>query len=90
MLGRILIVGALVLVVMLAVRNGWVLRRTGLTGSCTVYARIPDGPQQEKCTSGAIGGRPNLTGKGCSSKGLVGMYEVWLCPAPLVTQPAGA
>jgi hypothetical protein len=89
MIVRVVIGGVLVLAVMIAVQNGWILRRTGLTGSCVVYATASSGAQQEKCSPGRLDGRPDLSNKGCVSDGLRATAEFWSCPAPLQSSPAG-
>jgi hypothetical protein len=89
MIVRVVIGGLVVLAIMLAVHNGWVLRRTGLTGSCAVYASAPSGAQQEKCMAGRLDGQPDLSNKGCTSDGPHGSVEFWSCPAPLQSSPAG-
>jgi hypothetical protein len=89
MILRVVIGGLLVLAIMIAIQNGWVLRLTGLTGSCSVSATTPSGAEQEKCIPGSLHGRPDLSGRGCISDGMQGSVEFWSCPAPLRTAPAG-
>ena len=89
MILRVVIGGLLVFALMLAVKQGWILRETGLTGSCSVYATRPGGGQQEKCTKGRFDGLPDLSGKGCTSKGPDGSIEYWECPTQLQSSPAG-
>ena len=75
--------------VMIAVKDGWVLRRTGLIGSCAVYANSPDGSQQERCRAGSLDGHPDLSGKGCTKNGVIAGYQYWLCPAAVASKPGG-
>ena len=89
MLRRILMCGVLVLVAMVAVKNGWVLRRSGLIGSCIVQADLAGGVQQEACRAGTLDGNPDLSGKGCTRQSSVGPVAYWLCPAPIQSSPAG-
>jgi hypothetical protein len=79
----------LVLVAMLAVKNGWVLRRAGLIGSCVVHANLAGGLQQEACKAGTLDGNPDLSGKGCTVQSRSGSVEYWVCPAPIRSSPAG-
>jgi hypothetical protein len=88
-LKRILISGGLVFLALLAVKNGWVLRQSGLIGSCAVYATATTGAQQEKCISGRLDGRPTLAGKGCTLQSTFGKTQYWLCPAPVQSSPGG-
>jgi hypothetical protein len=89
MILRVVIGGMLVLAIMIAVKNGWVLRQSGLTGTCSVYASLPSGGQQEKCTKGRLDGLPDLSNKGCTSNGPDGSVEFWFCPAGLQSSRAG-
>jgi hypothetical protein len=89
MILRVIIGGLLVFALMLAVKQGWILRETGLTGSCSVYASLPGGAQQEKCTKGKFDGLPDLSNKGCTSNGPDGSIEYWECPVQLQSSPAG-
>jgi hypothetical protein len=88
-LARILISGGVVFLAMVVVKNGWVLRESGLIGTCSVYATARTGAQQEKCISGRLDGRPSLAGKGCTVQMTAGKMQYWLCPAPLNSAPGG-
>ena len=89
MIARILISGGVVLIALFAVKNGWVLHESGLTGTCAVYATSTTGAQEEKCLSGRLDGRPSLSGKGCLLQSTFGKAQYWLCPAPIDSSPAG-
>ncbi len=89
MLGRIVIAGLVVLLALVAVRDGWLLRRTGLLGSCSVYATAPNGVQWEICKAGSLDGPPDLSGQGCSVAASSGKFAYWTCPAPIVSAPTG-
>ena len=78
---RVLVAGLLILGVMLAVKDGRVLRATGLVSSCLVLQHGVDGSQLEACRSGRLQARPDLSSRGCVDAGLVGIYEYWHCPA---------
>lgn len=81
MLLRICAVGACIFVVMLVIKDGRVLRTTGLTGSCTVVQTYSDSSELASCRAGKLEGRPDLSHRGCRSVGLVGTNEEWRCPA---------
>ena len=89
MLIRVLIAALVIFLAMVAVRDGRVLRSTGLLGSCSNYGATSDGAQWEGCRSGKLAGFPNLSGKGCQSTGFRGGVEVWSCPAPITSGPRG-
>jgi hypothetical protein len=89
MLLRVVVVAALALAVMVAVKNGHILRTTGLTGTCIVARTNADGTQLEACRAGKLQGQPDLSPDGCKSVGTEGAYEYWHCPAPLGAQPTG-
>jgi hypothetical protein len=81
---RIFLVGALIVAVMLAVKDGRVLRRVGLTGSCSrVAAPADESGFWEACTKGRLSGPPDLTRQGCTSHGVRGRIEYWRCPTAI-------
>jgi len=84
MLWRVVIVGVLVVAVMVAVKDGRLLRNAGLTGSCAAAA-TPTGQSGywKACTRGRLSGRPDLSRQGCTARGLAGRIEYWRCPAPI-------
>jgi hypothetical protein len=84
-----LISGGIVFLVLVAVKNGWIMRESGLWGSCSVYATATTGAQQEKCTSGRLDGRPSLAGKGCLLQWTIGKSQYWLCPTRVTSSAAG-
>jgi hypothetical protein len=84
-----LICGTVVLLVMVAIKNGWVLRESGMVGSCRTYASLAGGEQQERCVPGSLDGQPNLTGKGCVVQSTIGRAQIWLCPAPVASAAGG-
>jgi hypothetical protein len=82
---RGILVGALLIVaLMLAVKDGRVLRATGMTGICHAVSapRGEDGAWQA-CEPGKLEGAPDLTRQGCKSHQLVGKTEYWRCPAAI-------
>ena len=80
MVFRVVFAAGLVLVLMAAIANGAVLRRVGLTGSCSVVRSGPAGAQLEGCSAGWWSGYPSLSGKGCTNVGTEGRNEYWNCP----------
>jgi len=89
MIKRIVVAGVLVLALMLAVKDGRVLRETGLTGVCSLAQTLTDGTQVEACRSGKLAGRPDLSHNGCTATGMSGMVEYWRCPAAVAAGPSG-
>ena len=87
MLARVLISGGVVFLALVAVKNGWILRESGLVGSCSVYATATTGVKQEKCVPGRLDGRPSLAGRGCRLQSTFGKTQYWLCPAPGASSP---
>jgi hypothetical protein len=81
MLIRIVATGACIFLLMLVIKDGRVLRITGLTGSCTVVQTLQDSSELVTCSTGKLEGRPDLSHRGCQSIGLSGKKEVWRCPA---------
>jgi hypothetical protein len=81
---RILIITAAIAALMFAVKDGRVLARAGLVGSCTdVVAPLGDGGAWQACRAGPLEGRPDLSRRSCSPQGLVREVEYWRCPTPL-------
>jgi hypothetical protein len=89
MLAKAWVAAFLIFVAMLIVKDGRVLRGVGMIGSCSVYATAIDGMQWETCKPGKLEGWPDLSSRGCRSQGVSGRFELWQCPASLVSAPAG-
>jgi hypothetical protein len=90
MITRIVLAGVLALALMIAVKDGRVLRVTGLTGVCTPAQSVTNGGQLEACRAGRLAGRPDLSRQGCTRiGGLTGTYQYWRCPAGVVSGPSG-
>ncbi|HEY1370263.1 MAG TPA: hypothetical protein VGF23_24255 [Gaiellaceae bacterium] len=89
-MSRILATAALVVLAMALVKDGRVLHRVGLTGSCRSVAAAADGTTWQACRPGRLEGRPDLTRDSCTSAGLRGRVEYWRCPAPLATAMGAA
>ena len=89
MIKRIVFAGVLVLALMIAIKDGRVLKETGLTGVCSHAQTFADGSQLQACRSGKLAGAPDLTRQGCTETGPVGKYEYWRCPAGVASAPNG-
>ncbi len=86
MLLKILVIGALVFGLMAAIRNGTVLRDSGLLSSCSSV--IVDGKvdaTMQQCTKGRLDGFPDLTNKSCQLVSQGAKREFWRCDAPIVS-----
>ncbi|HZS23405.1 MAG TPA: hypothetical protein VFA30_00335 [Gaiellaceae bacterium] len=81
MLFRIVAAGFCIFLVMLAVKDGRVLRTSGLTGSCTVVGTYTDSSELTTCLPGKLEGAPDLSHRGCQAVGFSGKVEQWRCPA---------
>jgi hypothetical protein len=88
MIKRVVIVGVLVFAVMIAVKDGRLMRVAGLSGACTVAQTLADGSQVEACRAGRLAGRPDLRRQGCKDAGINGTYEYWRCPSSVVSDAA--
>lgn len=89
MLKRVFIVAALVLAVMIVIKDGRLLRTTGLIASCAVVSTAADGTQLEACLPGRLEGAHNLSAQGCTYTGTAGRDRYWRCPAPLAASQVG-
>ena len=85
MIKRVVLAGVIVLALMIAVKDGRILRDTGLTGMCSVAEVLPDGTQIEACSSGKLAGRPDLSRHGCRVAALTDAYQYWRCPAAIAS-----
>lgn len=86
MLLKILIVGALVIGLMAAIRDGRVLRDAGLLSSCSSV--VVNGKQDatlQSCSRGRLNGFPDLTNKSCVLVSARPNRQYWRCEAPLVS-----
>jgi hypothetical protein len=84
----VFLAAALILVLMLVIKDGRVLREVGLTGGCHAVAtpKGEDGDLQA-CNPGKLQGAPDLTRQGCTSVALEGKTEYWRCPAGIEGGP---
>ena len=86
MLLKILLVGALAIGLMAAIRDGRILRDAGLLSSCkpVVVSSHEDGSMQS-CSKGRLDGFPDLTNKSCDLVSTRENREYWRCAAPIVS-----
>ena len=92
MLLKILIVGALAIGLMAAIRDGRVLRDAGLLSSCS--PAVVNGKQDatlQSCSKGRLDGFPDLTNKSCVLVSVRSQRQYWRCEAPIVSsqKPTG-
>ena len=92
MLLKILIVGALAIGLMAAIRDGRVLRDSGLLSSCD--AAVVNGKQDatlQSCSKGRLDGFPDLTNRSCVLVSSRPNRQFWRCEAPIVSsqRPTG-
>jgi len=86
---RIFFAAALILAVMLAIKDGRILRDIGLKASCSVTQTSADGMEVEACHPGKWEGLPDMSRVGCTSSGVVGRVGYWTCPAPVFASQVG-
>ena len=86
MLLKILIVGALAIGLMAAIRDGRILRHAGLLSTCSpaVVGGRQD-PTLQSCSKGRLDGFPDLTSKSCDLVSVRQDREYWRCAAPIVS-----
>ena len=86
MLLKILIVGALAIGLMAAIRDGRILRDAGLLSHCdAVSASGRSEPTELQCSKGRLDGFPDMTNKSCTLIEVHPKQEYWRCPAPVVS-----
>ena len=81
MLLRVVVVASLIVGLMAAVKDGRLLRTTGLTGTCHVIQTVSDGSEIASCSPGKLEGAPDLSHRGCKLAGPNGAAQYWRCPA---------
>jgi hypothetical protein len=92
MLLKILVVGAVLIGAMAAIRDGRVLKDAGLLSRCnavTVNGK-PD-PTVLSCSKGRLDGFPDMTNKSCNLIAVHPDRQYWRCQAPVVSShtPSG-
>ena len=92
MLLKILVVGALLIGGMAAIKNGSILRDAGLLSSCSAVAVNGQAdPTVLSCTKGRLDGWPDMTNNSCNLIAVHPDREYWRCQAPVVSSrtPSG-
>lgn len=89
MVTRVISLAVLILALMIAVKDGRVLRDTGLMGYCTTVQANVDGSQIDSCRRGKLEGWPDLSSRGCTGQPVRNDVQYWGCPAPIVPGQAG-
>ena len=83
---KILLVSAAIAAAMFAIKDGRVLARAGLVGSCSsVAAPAGEAGVWQACRPGRLEGRPDLSRKSCTSRAVVGEIEYWRCPTAVAS-----
>ena len=86
MLLKILVVGAVLIGVMAAIRDGRVLKDAGLLSSCNaVVVNGKTDPTMLSCTKGRLDGFPDMTNKSCNLIGVHPNRQFWRCQAPVAS-----
>ena len=86
MLLKILVVGAVLIGAMGAIRDGRILRDAGLLHSCSAVAVNRNAePTEMSCSKGRLDGFPDLTNKSCKLIVVRTHREIWRCDAPVVS-----
>jgi hypothetical protein len=89
MLLKILVVGAVLIGAMAAVRDGRVLRDAGLLSRCNaVPVSGKADPNVLSCSKGRLDGFPDMTNKSCALIAVHPKLEYWRCQAPVVSSQA--
>jgi hypothetical protein len=89
MLLKILIVGALAIGAMAAIRNGTILRDAGLLSSCrAVTVNGSYDATTLSCSKGRLDGFPDMTPKSCHLISTRPKRQYWRCDAPVVSSQA--
>lgn len=86
MLLKILIVGGLAIALMVAIRDGRILRDAGLLSHCdavSVNGKVD--PTMLSCSKGRLDGFPDMTNKSCNLIAARPEHEFWRCQAPVVS-----
>jgi hypothetical protein len=84
----VLVCGLLIFALLVAIKDGRVLRKAGLTGGCTaVTAPAGQTGSWERCVPGRLEGAPDLSNQGCTVAQTYGKTELWRCPAPIDAGP---
>jgi hypothetical protein len=86
MLLKILVVGALVIGLMAAIKDGRILRDAGLLSTCNpVVVNGKPNPTLLSCSKGRLDGFPDMTDKSCTLVETDPSRQYWRCQAPVVS-----
>jgi hypothetical protein len=88
-LKRVIAVAVLILAVMLLAKDGRLMRKMNLTGSCQAVSTTTDGSQILACHPGKLEGAPSLSSHGCVIAGASGKLEYWRCDASVQASQVG-
>jgi hypothetical protein len=88
MLLRVIATAVVIVGVMVGIKNGHVLQRLELTGSCSVVA-TPKGQSGEwrACTAGRLAGQPDLSRDSCTRQSAMADVVYWRCPTSIESSP---
>jgi len=86
----IFVVAACILALMVVVKDGRVLKTSGLTAKCSAVSGVVQGVVVQACKPGKLEGRPDLTKRDCIAAGVAGKLEYWRCPADVQATSSGA
>jgi hypothetical protein len=77
---RIILIGGLAIGLMVAIKNGTILKGVGLLSNCEIV-QTPQGETGEwrACSEGKLDGRRDLSDL-CNPMGVRGELEYWNCP----------
>jgi hypothetical protein len=80
MLLRIIVIGGIAIGLMIAIKQGAIMRGIGLLSNCEIV-QTPQGEAGEwrACTEGKLDGRRDLSDM-CDPMGVRGKHEYWDCP----------
>jgi hypothetical protein len=80
---RIVAVGAVLIALLITVKDQRLLQRAHLVGYCSTLQQSTDGSEWRSCVPGKVSGRPGLELDGCIDYGRYRNAEIWGCPASL-------
>ena len=84
---KIAITAAALVAAMVVAKETPVLQRAGLLSSCSaVPARGEEEGSWQACRPGKLDGRPDLSRKSCTPRGIAGDVEYWRCPAGISSE----
>jgi len=80
---RIVAVGAMLVALLISIKEQRLLQRANLVGYCSTVAQAEDGSEWQKCVPGRLSGRPGMELTHCTDWGTHGDAEYWNCPSAL-------